>query len=76
MKNKSVNDAAKRLPRGTRQLFLDIWKSTGCLDLYNGKLIDYLKVIKFSYQRLEKRSEEKNDKFVEIVKIIGKSSKY
>ena len=43
---KNVKYAAKKLPPEVQNLFLEIWKLIGCMDLYGGHLPDYFQIIK------------------------------
>jgi len=55
---RTVNFAAKKLPEKARPAFLRAWKACGCMDLYDGNLDTYLRVIA---QVLERRNEQKEE---------------
>jgi hypothetical protein len=46
MKEKTVRDAAKKLPKGSRASFLKLWGAAGVMDLYEGDLNTYFIIIR------------------------------
>lgn len=80
---KGVTDAAKKLPAAAREPFLRAWKAAGCVDLYEGRLEQYLQVIAQSIEqsRENERSMVNNihelyDKLENLKKelILGKQT--
>lgn len=67
MKEQTVDDAAKKLPKGSRTSFLKLWESAGVMDLYDGDLKMYFTIIR---QILE----DKDRKLSKIEDIIHKVS--
>jgi len=47
--------AASKLPEKSREAFLRAWKAAHCMDLYGGRLEEYLQIIA---QRLEQKTEQ------------------
>ena len=52
---KNVKYAAKKLPPEVQNLFLEIWKLIGCMDLYGGHLPDYFQIIKQNIEEYHKK---------------------
>ena len=52
---KNVKYAAKKLPPEVQNLFLEIWKLIGCMDLYGGYLPDYFQIIKQNIEEYHKK---------------------
>jgi len=55
IREETVKDAAKRLPKEVRKPFLRAWKAAGCMDIYGGNLDNYISVIG---QVLERKQNE------------------
>jgi len=58
-KEKTVKDAAKTLPVGSRRAFLELWDVAGCMDLYDGELKVYFQIIKQVLEREKNKQMEK-----------------
>lgn len=55
---RTANWAAKRLPEKARPEFLRAWKACGCMDLYDGNLATYLRVVA---QVIERHNEDREE---------------
>ena len=69
---KTVKDAALKLPVRARKPFLEAWKSTSCHDLYEGRIEDYLGVIRDIMQRRKLKIEEITETIDDARKILEK----
>ena len=65
---KTYKDAAKTLPFGCRKAFIDVWEATGNMDLYDGELKAYFRMIE---QRL-KGFRRQNTLLKDGLKLISK----
>ena len=69
---RTANWAAKKLPEKARPGFLRAWKACGCMDLYDGNLATYLRVIA---QVLERRNEQ-HEEFKKLANDIKNRIKH
>jgi len=69
---KTIKDAVKMLPPQYRQSVLDLWALTNCMDLYDGQLSDYLKVIKDVFEYKNKECLVLRGKIQNIKRMVNK----
>ena len=72
-KGKTVKDAARKLPIGTRIAFLNTWRSTGLMDLYDGELKTYFEVITQTVEAKQRTIDSLKNKIEEVNQLIKKS---
>ena len=66
MKHKTIHDAVKMLPPQYRKPILDLWDLTGCTDIYDGELGQYLNVIISHYHHCKDQLELCRDQISDI----------
>jgi hypothetical protein len=67
---KTVKDAAKQMPRGTRKIFIKLWESVHVLDLYDGDLKIYLEVIQNQIENKNKKINLTENLINHVKKIL------
>ena len=65
-KNKTIHNAVENLDKETANKILEIWRECNVMDLYDGKLVSYLVIIKQIIQRLKLNLIEKENLIQEI----------
>lgn len=72
MSNKTYKDAAKKLPEEARIPFIQAWEATNCMDLYEGRLEEYLMVIRQRLERQQAQIAERDETFKGIQRLLTK----
>ena len=55
---RTINYAVKNLQQETKEAILRAWFATNCMDLYDGKLSNYIQVIAQTLERQDKKIRE------------------
>lgn len=71
-RQKTIKDAAQRLPLGTRKKFYALWESAGVMDLYDGDLGAYFEVIQQVMEAKTAIIDKTAEKLDECKQIIEK----
>ena len=67
---KTIKDAAKQMPLGTRKIFINLWESVHVLDLYDGDLKIYLEVIQNQIENKNKKINLTENLINHVKKIL------
>ena len=67
-KEKTIKDAIKKLSTKERESFLELWKETDCIDLYDGNLDAYILTILTELRRKDEQIEDLKNR-LETIKI-------
>lgn len=70
MARKTIEYAVASLPKGQAALIKRAWKATGCMDLYDGKLNEYIGVIAQTLESQNKKIDTMKNAADTISRII------